>query len=341
MSEKRCAPRVPILTQVEAQGDASTALGHARDISLGGMLIETPETLSRGATVIVRFFIPPDRKPVQAAGRVVRVEDGKTMGIAFLGLRQTDQEKVLQYIKEVSEASVGLLPEELEGVKLKQRRTARILRRLPVVLSWQDDEGHPQQEAGETQLLSRYGALVLTFTEFQPGQLLRVTVPDTGTQGVARVVWVRASQLAGRVEVGLEILGAEDFWGIEFPPHRPGTSEEEWQERRRGPRLARCLPVVLSWVDEFGRAREEPAETQLVSQHGALVRSPVALPLHQRLRLRALELNREAEAEVVWVESSEVPGRTDLAIEFVDTEDFWGIPFPSEGEPAEDKSAAG
>jgi hypothetical protein len=330
MGEKRRAPRVPILTQVEAQGDAATALGHARDISLGGMLIETPETLREGATVIVRFFLPPERKPIQAAGKVVRVEDGKAMGIAFLGLRPTDQEKVVSYIQEAHPSSPGLRPEELAGVKLAQRRSARILRRLPLVLSWQDDEGRPQQEPGETQLLSRYGATVLTFTGFEPGHLLRITVPDTGKQGVARVVWAQASQLGARVQVGLEMLGTDDFWGIEFPAHRPEAAAEIERDRRRGARLARSVPVVLIWTDEFGRLREAEAETEILSQHGALVRSPVVLPLHQRLRLRAPEINREAEAEVVWVEPSAVPGQTDLAIEFVDTEDFWGIPFPSE-----------
>jgi len=332
MSEKRRAPRVPILTQVEAQGDVSTALGHARDISLGGMLIETHETLREGATVIVRFFLPPDRKPIQAAGKVVRVEDNKAMGIAFLGLRPTDQEKVMSYIKEAHPSSPGLLPEELAGVKLQQRRSARILRRLPLVLSWQDDEGRPQQEAGETQLLSRHGATVLTFTEFEPGHLLRITVPDSGKQGVARVVWADAIKLGGRVQVGLEILGIDDFWGIEFPAHRPEAAAEMERDRRRGARLARSVPVVLTWTDEFGREREAAAETEILSQHGALVRSPAALPLNQRLRLRAPHLEREAEAEVVWVELREATGSTDLALEFVDTDDFWGIPFPAEGE---------
>jgi hypothetical protein len=331
MSEKRRAPRVPILTQVEAQGDTATALGHARDISLGGMLIETRETLREGATVIVRFFIPPDRKPIQAAGKVVRVEDNKAMGIAFLGLRPSDQEKVVSYIQEAEPSSAGLLPEELAGVKLQQRRSARILRRLPLVLSWQDDEGRPQQEAGETQLLSRHGATVLTFTEFEPGHLLRITVPDTDKQGVARVVWVNATQSGGRVEVGLEILGADNFWGIDFPPHRPEAAAEIERDRRRGARLARSVAVVLTWIDEFGREREAEAETEILSQHGALVRSPVVLPLSQRLRLRAPHLEREAETEVVWVEKSEATGSADLALEFVDTEDFWGIPFPSEG----------
>jgi hypothetical protein len=329
MVEKREASRVPILTQIEAQGDIATALGHARNISLGGMLIETPETLRAGATVIVRFFIPPDRKPIEAAGTVIRVESGKSMAVAFLGLRHTDQEKILTYINTIQKASAEPIHEEqFEMTKPTERRSARVFRRLPVVLSWQDDEGRSQQEAGETQLLSRYGAMVLTFTEWQPAQLLRITVPDTGKQGVARVVWVKSAQLTGRVEVGLEVLGSESFWEMEFAAHRADRAS-----RRRGTRRTQRVAIMLSWTDEFGRGRQEEAETLVLSKHGALLSTSVVLPLSHRLQVWAPELDRKAEAEVVWLRSGEAPGRTHLAIEFVDRDDFWDLPLSSGDEP--------
>jgi len=329
VKDKRQTPRAPILTQVEAQGDVATALGHARDISVGGMLIETPETLAEGATVIVRFFIPPDPKPIQAAGRIVRVQDGKSMGIAFMGLRTSDQHRVVEYIKSIQEVS-----EELQALGPQEgtsalRRSARIHRRVPVQLSWQDEEGRTQQEAGETHLLSRHGALLLTFSELQPGQLARLGAPE-GRHAVARVVWVKPAQMVGRMEVGIEILGIENFWGMEFAPHRAGYVGK--RDRRRSPRLPQKTAVVLSWTDEHGRQREEGAETILLSRYGTLVRSPVALPVEQRLRLRVPETKNEAEAEVIWLQEGEAPEHNELGIEFLEAENFWEIDFPADEE---------
>lgn len=329
MKEKRQTPRAPILTQVEAQGDSATALGHARDISLGGMLIESPETLSEGATVIVRFFMPPDRKPIQAAGRIVRAREGETMGIAFMGLRQSDQEKIAEYIKGIQQVSEELLGFQPGPGADGHRRSARVHRRVPVQLSWQDEEGRPQQEAGETQLLSKHGALLLTFSELQPGQLVRLVAPES-RNAVARVVWVKPAQMVGRMEVGIEILGAEDFWGIEFVPYRAAYAGK--RDRRRSARLPQKLPVVLSWTDEHGRRREEGAETILLSQYGALLMAPMALPVEHRLHLRLPEAKQEAEAEVIWVQEGDAPEQVELGIEFVEAENFWGIDFPADEE---------
>lgn len=329
-ADRRKAARVPILTQVETQGEVATALGRSRDISVGGLLIETPETFDEGATVIVRFFLPGLPRPIETAGRVVRVASGKSMGISFMGLRQVDEDRIVGYIQQMESVEAPEISYPASAPADQERRSARVPRRMSVVLTWQDDEGNPQQEAAETQLLSKHGAMVMSFTELQPGQLLRMVVPDSGKQGVSRVVWVRAAPLPGRVEVGLEVLGSEDFWGMEFPAAQSAPSALGAPRRRRGGRMLRRTPVVMRWTDELGRVREETGETTELSPHGALVDSPVALPFAQRFRLQAPEINREAEAEVIRVQPGSAPGRTFLGVEFVEVEDFWDVPFPPE-----------
>ena len=94
--------------------------------------------------------------------------------------------------------------------------------------------------------------------------------------------------------------------------------------------MPRHTPVVMRWTDEHGRPREERAETQELSPHGALLDSPVALPLEQRLRLEAPEISREAEAVVIRVQEGSAAGRTLLGVEFVEVEDFWDVAFPPE-----------
>ncbi|MGH7754236.1 MAG: PilZ domain-containing protein, partial [Gemmatimonadales bacterium] len=119
------------------------------------------------------------------------------------------------------------------------------------------------------------------------------------------------------------------------PPDRPEAPEGPTVARRRSARLPRQIDVALNWVDELGRVREGYGKTLLVSQHGAAVSSLVALPENQHFRLLAPEMNREAESRVVWVKASSLAGRTDLGVEFVGVEDFWGIPFPPDPGSAE------
>lgn len=333
---RRKNPRAPLLTQVEAQGEKAATLGKASDISVGGLLIETPDTLAEGATVVVRFFMPPEKMPIEAAGRVVRCEPGKSMAIAFLGLPDNYRQRIVNYIREVQGAPAETTLLEPHAGQPRQRRSARIPRRVAVVLSWQDEGGRPQQEAAETQRLSRHGALLLAFSELKAGQLARVVVPDTGKEGLSRIVYVSAAQVPGRVDVGIEFMSADNLWGISFPPDEPVDADAPKIARRRSARLPRQLEVALNWVDEWGRVRQEYGLTRVLSRHGAAVCSPVPLEPRQRFRLRVPEMNREAESHVVWAQPSSLAGRTDLGVEFLETDDFWGIPFPPDpGSPIE------
>ncbi|MGH9861912.1 MAG: hypothetical protein ACRD35_00660, partial [Candidatus Acidiferrales bacterium] len=257
------------------------------------------------------------------------------MAISFLGLRPSDQEKVLDYIAEAEGEQIKAFFSGMEREGPPARRSARIPRRVSAVLSWQDDEGRSQQESVETQLLSKHGAMVLSFNQLEPGQLLRIAVPDSGKKGVSRVVWVKAAEVPGRVEVGIEMLGTDNFWGIEFPPHRPAPTAlpTATGPRRRGGRMLRRTPVIMSWTDELGRPRQEMATTSELSPHGALIEATVPLPLGQRFRLRAPEISREAEAQVIHVKEGELPGSTELGVEFVEIEDFWDVPFSPDHHP--------
>lgn len=328
-SEKREFPRAPILTQVEARWHNFTALGRAADISIGGLLVESPETIEEGSTVIVRFFVPPDIHPIEAAGRVVRSESGNSMGIAFLGLAEHHRKRIAQYVKTLPKKKRASFQPAMIPPDPSQRRSARIERRISLILSWQDKQGRNLQEGAETQLLSRYGAKVLAFTPQQPGQLVRVFAPDLNKRDISRVVWVQASPLRGRVEMALEILGDKNFWEMEFPPHEVQSPD---RPKRRSARILYCTKVVLSWLDERGELQSVPAETRLLSKHGALLTTAVALLVNHPIRLRVVEDGREAEGRVVYSTPSDTPSRTDLGIEILSDDDFWRIPFPPDTE---------
>ncbi len=160
--------RSPILVQVEEQGERRNCLGRARNISLSGVLMETPDTLAEGAGVIIRFFVPPDRSPIETAGRVVKSESGSSMTIAFLGLPESQKEKLLAYLKTVDSTGFPEPVPAIDDAEPRQRRSGRLVRRVSVLLNWQDTEGRPRQKAAETLLLSRYGDVVLSFSELPP-----------------------------------------------------------------------------------------------------------------------------------------------------------------------------
>ncbi|MFQ5778358.1 MAG: PilZ domain-containing protein [Terriglobia bacterium] len=317
--------RFPILVQIEAQARKGLLLGRATDISPGGMLVETTETLPLHTDVVVRFSLPPEDRRIEAAGRVVRERRGRSLGVSFLGLAEDDRRKVVDYMVHYLRRWPPTLPLFGEEKGPGRRRSGRVRRRSAVTLSWEEEGGHTRQETVETQNLSKYGALVFSFSQLPPGHLVRLTTTGARKAATARVLSCREAKRPGRMEIALEFVGEEDFWGIPFPVE-PSTRPAV--DRRRSQRLPRWLGVVLSWEDELGRKRQELGDTLNVSRHGAALSSVVELPICQQLRLRAPQIQREAEAHVVWVRPGAIAGRTDMGIEFLQEADFWGIAFP-------------
>lgn len=342
MSGRRSVPRVPLLTQVEERRENFTTLGWTKDISLGGLSISTQQTLAPGTTVVVRFGLPGRARAVEAAGRVAWVVPGKSMGVAFLGLMEEDRKSIADYVATLPELPEGEAAARSLALPEGRRRSARLPRKISVTLLWQDSTGQPQQDSAETVLVSRYGAMVLTFTPLQPGRLVWVVVPAMNhKKELARVVWVNTATRTGRVEMALELLGAENFWELDFPPYGAESEEPRPRGKRRSARLEQRQQVVINWEDEWGRAREEEAQTWGICQHGALLGARVALAERQILRLRSPELGREVEARVVHSRPGFVPGYTDLGVEFIGPEDFWGIDFPPDDwSPADDAAAS-
>jgi len=341
VSGRRSVPRVPLLTQVEERRENFTTLGWTKDISLGGLSISTQQTLTQGTTVVVRFGLPGRSRAIEAAGCVAWVVPGKSMGIGFLGLLEEDRQCITDYVATLPE----LPPEEAAGQSFNlpegRRRSARLPRRINITLLWQDAHGQQQQDAAETILVSQYGAMVQTFTPLQPGRLVWVVVPAMKQKKeLARVVWVNTGTRTGHVEMGLEMLGTENFWEIEFPPQGAESDEPRPRGERRSARLEQRQNVILNWKDEWGRAREEEAQTWGICQHGALLGSRVPLEARQILRVRVTELDHEIEARVIHSRPGFVPGYTDLGIEFIGPGDFWGVEFPPDDWSPADAEAA-
>lgn len=75
--------------------EGKTHAGRTKNISLGGMFVETAEVLPVQTTIQIRFRVPTQPEPIDVTGEVRWVERGSPgqspgMGIRFHGLRARD-----------------------------------------------------------------------------------------------------------------------------------------------------------------------------------------------------------------------------------------------------------
>jgi PilZ domain len=92
MTEQRQHQRAPIDVPVEYETKGSTERvpGRARDLSVGGMFIETARTLPFASEVVIHVTLPGQRAPMRLPA-VVRWTRAGGMGVQFglLGARDT------------------------------------------------------------------------------------------------------------------------------------------------------------------------------------------------------------------------------------------------------------
>jgi type IV pilus assembly protein PilZ len=91
--ELRRHPRVPlgIAVQYTSRGATESASGTCKDISIGGMFIQTPTPPPFGAELIVRLELPGHKAPLSFPAIVRWTRPGQGMGVQFrlLGARET------------------------------------------------------------------------------------------------------------------------------------------------------------------------------------------------------------------------------------------------------------
>jgi uncharacterized protein (TIGR02266 family) len=89
-SDRRYERRVPI----DFSHEGTSYSGHTRNISLGGVFIETEQTLPFGARVTMKFRIPTQAEPIDVEGQVrwLEMDEGRLrgLGVRFEGLRARD-----------------------------------------------------------------------------------------------------------------------------------------------------------------------------------------------------------------------------------------------------------
>jgi hypothetical protein len=100
-------------------------------------------------------------------------------------------------------------------------------------------------------------------------------------------------------------------------------------DRRRSTRVLLVMPVDVAWTSKDGLQVQEHAETEVVSQHGAMLRMSTRLPVGVHLELRRPASGMSGKARVVGVGNPSPDGMARVAVELtVPSDAFWGISFP-------------
>lgn len=104
--EKRGAPRVPVRIRIEYETADRFFQDYIRNLSLGGIFIETSNPLPVKTRLNVQFSLPGLKKPISADGMVVHTQSlGKQnpavvgMGIRFAELDERSRQALDAYIR--------------------------------------------------------------------------------------------------------------------------------------------------------------------------------------------------------------------------------------------------
>lgn len=100
--DRRASQRVSLVTQMRTVVNGETLVGYTRDVSTGGIFVETEtETpLAKGSEVQLRFRLTPESPILEVRAAVAYALPGEGMGLRFLDppaeLRQTIEAFVTQ-----------------------------------------------------------------------------------------------------------------------------------------------------------------------------------------------------------------------------------------------------
>jgi c-di-GMP-binding flagellar brake protein YcgR len=103
--DRRLLRRALLATQVEC--DECMSLAFSRDISLGGMFVETTDPLPVGSTLTVRFNLDHKDKVVAAKAHVAYIIEKMGMGILFTELEPEDRAAIIEYVESLSAVAKG------------------------------------------------------------------------------------------------------------------------------------------------------------------------------------------------------------------------------------------
>jgi hypothetical protein len=110
--------------------------------------------------------------------------------------------------------------EAVSKERTTQRRSLRIVLRVPLYVSPADAPQTVEWEPVETLVVSLHGGLIRSRQRFPVGTTLEIRMKNTPRSTRGRVVWTGSGANEVAVEVAFELLEPPGFWEIKFPDDR-------------------------------------------------------------------------------------------------------------------------
>lgn len=138
----------------------------------------------------------------------------------------------------------------------ENRRSTRLSISIPIVISGVDVDGNNFTENVRTLIVNKHGGKVATTHLLAMGSEVLIENRAMGVVAKASVVWLGEKLHAGNIHhVGLQLLEAQNVWGIAFPPG-------DWQsgQGEEGRSAAHDLPASgHAGVEDAGMRAASPA----------------------------------------------------------------------------------
>ncbi len=101
----------------------------------------------------------------------------------------------------------------------QDRRSTRLSISIPVVISGVDIDGNDFSEGVRTQVVNKHGGKIATTRRLKMGSEVLIENPASGKSANSKVVWLDGNQSPdGLRSVALQLVEAQNIWGISFPP---------------------------------------------------------------------------------------------------------------------------
>jgi hypothetical protein len=114
--------------------------------------------------------------------------------------------------------------EKSEASGATGRRSTRLAITIPITMKGKDANGNEFREDCRTIVVNKHGAKIATSHQLVGGADVEIENRALGLSTRARVVWQGEKSSSHEFfEVGIQLIKADNIWGIQFPP-------EDWQE---------------------------------------------------------------------------------------------------------------
>jgi hypothetical protein len=144
---------------------------------------------------------------------------------------------------------------------IRDRRSTRLSISIPVTISGVDANGQAYSEDVRTVIINKHGGKIATTRHLTMGTEILIENHAMGLVAKASVAWLSENSSAGDLhQVGVQLLDAQNIWGIAFPPDdwvaeqgtaeppkpRPASTSGDAADKAAGPRTTSPDHEVVS-----------------------------------------------------------------------------------------------